>query len=151
MVMARTRHSKKTLALLAQFPELSDWIINNMTPSQLMTVKESPIDTVWFGDGHPLNSQELGVQLWRAYQHAVVFELECKWGEDENFFLPPTGCDRLVYFHHMVCDGIKLYAWAEPEVLDKIVERHRREIEAATGPAQASASQPGANSRQNRL
>lgn len=146
-----SKHSKKTLALVAQFPEFYDWIIGNLTPSQLVSVQQAPLDTVWFGEGHPLNSQELGVQLWRAYRRAVIFELECKWGEDEDFALPTIGCDRLVYFHHMVCDGIKLFAWAEPTMLAEIVERQRIEIEAAAGPVQPPAVQPGNAGRSPRL
>ena len=146
-----TKHSKKTLALLAQFPEFYDWIVGNLTPCQLVAMQQTPLDTVWFGEGHPLNSQELGVQLWRAYRHAVIFELECKWGEDSDFALPPIGCDRLVYFHHTVCDGIKLFAWEEPSMLAEIVERQRREIETAAGPAQHPAVQLGSHGHSPRL
>lgn len=145
------KHSKKTLALLAQFPGFNDWIVNNLTPEQLVAVIQSPTHTVWFGEGHPLNSQELAVQLWRAYREAVVFELECRWGEDEDHSLPPIGCDRLAYFHQSVCDAIGLFATEQPELVDQTVQRVRREIEAATGLGQPPTSETGAAERRNRL
>lgn len=146
-----SKHSKKTLALLAQFPGFDDWIINNLTADQLHAVMDAPLGVVMFGEAHPLNSQELGVQLWRAYRDAVVFEMECRWGEDENHAIPPLGCDRLAYFHEAVCDAIKLYAREQPELLDKTVERQRREIEVATGTAQLSPGQAGGAERRNQL
>lgn len=146
-----SKHSKKTLALLAQFPRFDDWIINNLTPDQLMMVKESQFDTVWFGEGHPLNSQELCVQLWRAYRKAVVFELECRWGNFDDHARPPTGCEPLVYFHQSVCNAMGLFVGEQPELLDKAVERQRRDIDASTGPAQPTGNLPGAPERQNRL
>ena len=144
-------HSKKTLALLAQFPGFDDWIINNLTPDQLLEVIQTPLYVVCFREGHPLNSQELGVQLWRAYRSAVVFELECRWGEDENHAIPPLGCDRLAYFHESVCVAIGLFATEQPELLDQTVERMRREIEVSTGPAQSSPEQAATAERRNRL
>lgn len=146
-----SKHSKKTLALLAQFPGFDDWIINNLTPDQLLAVIQTPLDVVMFGEAHPLNSQELGVQLWRAYRDSVVFELECRWGEDDNHAIPPVGCDRLVYFHESVCNAIGLFATEQPELLDKTVERMRREIEVSTGPAQSPPGQAGAAERRNWL
>jgi len=146
-----SRHSKKTLALKAQFPVIADWIINNLTPDQLIVVMESSFNTLWFGEDHPLNSQELGVQLWRAYRNQVVFELECLWGEDRSYALAPVNCDRFVYFHAAVCVAVGNYAREQSELMDGIVERQRREIEASTGPAQPIVGQSGAGKRQNRL
>ncbi len=146
-----SKPSKKTLALLAQFPEFFDWIVGNLTPEQLLATQEAPSFTVWFGEGHPLNNQELAVQVWRAYRRSVVFELECRWGEDADYTRPPKGCNRLAYFHESVCTAVGNFATEEPELLEGIVARQRCEIEAATGPAQLPASQPAGAERRPRL
>ena len=129
-----SKHSKKTLELLAQHPAFDSWIINNLTPEQLDAVRLSEFDQVWFGDAHPLNSEELGVLLWRAYRKAVVFELKYRWGDNANYDSPPAGCEPAAYFHQSVCNAISLFVNEQPELMDKTVERHRREIEEASGP-----------------
>jgi len=145
------KQSKSTMALLAQFPGFDDWIINNLTPNQLLAVMQTRLGVVGFGEAHPLNSRELGVQLWRAYRYEVVFELNCRWGDDENHAIPPLGCNRFAYFHEAVCDAIKLFARAQPELLKKTVERQRSEIEVSTGPAQSPPEPAPAAERRNRL
>lgn len=146
-----SKHSKKTLALLVQFPGFYDWIINNFTPDQLIMVKESQFDTVWFGEGHPLNSQELCVQLWRAYRGAVVFELKCRWGNFNDHARPPAGSDPFVYFHQSVCNAIGLFVGEQPELLDEVVKRHRCDIEMSTGPGRLAGNLPKVTKRKNRL
>jgi len=146
-----SKHSKKTLALLAQYPNFDDWIINNLSAEQLQAVMEAPFGTASFGDGHPLNSRKLGVQLWRAYWDQVVFELECVWGEDENHAIPPSGCDRHAYFHESVCMAVGNYANEQSELMEGVVARQRREIEVAASPAQSSVSAPGNFDRGKRL
>jgi len=145
------KHSKATLALLAQYPELGDWVINNLSAEQLQAVMQAPFGTVGFGEGHPLNSQVLGVQLWRAYRDQVVFELECVWGEDENHAIPPGGCHPHEYFHQSVCMAIGNYANEQSELMEGVVERRRREIEMAAGPARQPIGQPGEVDRRKRL
>lgn len=145
------KHSKKTLALLAQFPGFDDWIINNLTPEQIMAVVSSSFDAVFFGKGHPLNSQELGVQLWRAYKRAVVFEMQYRWGDDSDYFHPPDGCEPLTYFHQSVCNAIGLFVREQPELLDKSVERHRRDIEISADQAQPNRNPSRATERRNQL
>lgn len=146
-----TKHSKATLTLLAQFPTFDDWIINNLTPDQLVVVMKSTVGKTSFGDGHPLNSQKLCVQLWRAYKRAVLFELEYRsskgWGYSSSLAHP----DRLAYFHRAVCIAIGLYLFEQPELLDKAVERTRREIADSAGPAQSPTNPQGSLKRRNRL
>ena len=136
-----SKASKRTLALLGEFPYFSDWITNNLRPDQLIAVRDSERGAVDFGDGHPLSSQETGVELWRAYKSAVLFELKCRW-PDENFSRPFDGIDHLSYFHSMVGIAVGLYVSEQPELLEATVERQRREIEAATGPARRPTGQP---------
>jgi hypothetical protein len=146
------KHSKATLALLAQFPTFDDWIINNLTPDQINAVLQSPFEVVFFGESHPLNTQDLGVQLWRAYRGAVLFELKGRWGgSDQDHVHPPPDSDPLSYFHQMVCNAIALFASEQPELLENAAARQRREIEAATGPAQPAGKSSGAAKRSKRL
>ena len=140
------KHSKKTLALLAQFPNFEDWIISNLSADQLHALMNAPLWEVGFGAGHPLNSQRLGVELWRAYLGQVVFELECLWGEDEDHTKPFLGVDRNEYFHAAVCIAIGNYAREQGELMEGVIERQRREI------AQAMAAAPiGQPARRPRL
>lgn len=125
------KHSKATLALLDRYPDFDDWIINNLSPSELIKVRDTRLDVVSPEDKHPLTDQALGVQLWRAYKSSVVFELRTRWPDGGDFYTPPAGCDRLAYFHKSVWMAVGLFAADQPELLDRTVERHRREIEDA--------------------
>lgn len=145
-----SKYSKSTVALLAQFPAFDDWIVNNLTPDQLIAVRESCLGEVSFGDGHPMDSQVLGVQLWRAYRPAVLFELKCRWPE-KCFSQPLKGCDRLAHFHQSVCMAIGLFVAEQPELIDKIIELQRREIETATGFAKSSSNPMNATGNARRL
>ncbi|SDW49977.1 hypothetical protein SAMN05518669_101803 [Variovorax sp. YR634] len=138
------RHSKKTLALLARYPTLEDWIINNLSADQLHALMNAPMWEVAFGDSHPLTSQRLGVELWRAYWDQVVFELECLLGEDEDHAIAPTGCDRNAYFHESVCFAIGNYAREQDELMDGVIERQKQEIAQAMAavPMEQAASRP---------
>ncbi len=141
-----SKHSKKTLALLARHPTLEDWIISNLSSDQLHALMTAPVGEVAFGEGHPLTSQRLGVELWRAYRDQVVFELECLLGEDEDHAIAPTGSDRHAYFHASVCVAIGNYAREQDELMEGVIERQRREI------AQAMAAAPtGQTARRPRL
>lgn len=145
------KHSKATLALLAQFPGFDDWIINNLTHSQLTEFTTEGPSKV-FSEGHPLIHVEMGVKLWRAYKSAVVFELNYRQQKSlMDFTQEVRGIHRLAYYHELVCMAISCFVREQPELLDKIVERMRREIEDSTGPAQLTASQSGAVERRNRL
>lgn len=138
--------SKKTLALLARHPTLEDWIISNLSADQLHAVMNAPMWQFAFGEGHPLTSQRLGVELWRAYRAQVVFELECLWDEDEDHTKPFLGVDRNEYFHDAVCIAIGNYAREQDELMEGVIERQRREI------AQAMAAAPiGQPERRPRL
>ena len=140
------KHSKKTLALLAQFPNFDDWIINNLSSDQLHALMTAPMGEVAFGEGHPLTSQRLSVELWRAYRDQVVFELECLLGEDEDHTKPFLGVDRNEYFHDAVCIAIGNYAREQDELMEGVIERQKREI------AQAMAAVPiGQPARRPRL
>jgi hypothetical protein len=140
------KHSKKTLALLAQFPNFDDWIINNLSADQLHALMNAPMWGFAFGVGHPLTSQRLGVELWRAYRDQVVFELECLWGEDEDHTKPFRGVDRNEYFHDAVCIAIGNYAREQDDLMEEVIERQKREI------AQAMAAVPiGQPARRPRL
>ena len=140
------KHSKKTLALLAQFPNFDNWIINNLSAEQLYAVMQAQMGAVNFGGNHPLTSQLLGVALWRAYRDQVIFELECIWGEDNDYTqLAPT-CDRNEYFHASVCIAIGNYAREQDELMEAVIERQKGEI------AQAMAAAPiGQPERRPRL
>lgn len=126
------RPSKKTLALLARHPQLDDWIINNLSAEQLQAVMQAPLGTGNFGGDHPLNSQSLGVALWRAYRDQIVFELECIWGDGWDYTRPSPTCDRNAYFHASVCTAIGNYATDQDELMEGVIERQRREIAQAT-------------------
>jgi hypothetical protein len=140
------KHSKKTLALLARHPTLKDWIISNLSADQLHAVMNAPMWLFDLGEAHPLTSQRLGVELWRAYRDQVVFELECLWGEDEDHTKPFRGVDRNEYFHEAVRIAIGNYAREQDELMDGVIERQRREI------AQAMADAPiGQPARRPRL
>lgn len=141
-----SKPSKKTLALLAQFPNFDDWIINNLSADQLQALMDAPLWEVAFGDGHPLTSQRLGVELWRAYRDQVIFEMECIWGEDYDYTQPSRNCNRHAYFHASVCIAIGNYAREQDELMEGVIERQRREI------AQAMAAAPtGQPARRPRL
>jgi len=141
-----SKPSKATLALRAQFPALDHWIVENLSANQLTHLMEC----MWppSAEGHPMCSEQLAVSLWRAYKSEVIFELECRWGGLN--FNPQPGPAGYPDIHIWVCGAIALYATAQPELLDRIVARERREIEAATGPAHLGAiSRSG--ERRNRL
>ena len=131
-----SKYSKKTLALLAQFPNFENWIINNLSAEQLYAVMQTQMGTVNFGGDHPLNSQLLGVALWRAYRDQVIFELECIWGEDNDYTQPAPTCDKNEYFHAQVCIAIGNYAREQDELMEAVIERQKGEI------AQAMAAAP---------
>ena len=143
-----SKHSKATIALLAQFPCFDDWIVENLSASQLMRLTEcdGPQD---LEEGHPLWSEAVGVKLWRAYKQAVLFELQCRWGD--NDFDPPLGPDRPPCIHAWVCTAIALYATEQPELVDRAVARQRREIAEASGPAQTGTANLETGARRNRL
>ena len=122
------RLSKKTLAHLAQYPTLADWVIKSLSVEQLQALMQAPCGMVSFEEGHPLNSQSLGVQLWRAHRRQVVFELECLWGEDEDYSKAPRGPERNEYFHAAVCFAIGNYAREQSELMQGVIERQRCEI-----------------------
>ena len=141
-----SKHSKKTLALLAQFPNFDSWIINNLSAEQLYAVMQTQMGAVNFGGNHPLNSQLLGVALWRAYRDQIIFELECIWGEDNDYTQPAPTCDRNEYFHASVCIAIGNYAREQDELMEAVIERQKGEI------AQAMAAAPiGQPERRPRL
>lgn len=137
-------HSKKTIALLSQHPTFSDWIVNNLSASQLASISNSPDSTVSFGEGHPLSCEALGVQLWKAYTSSIIYELAFRHGDLENYGTPVFNGFAPAYYHQAVCDAIKYFAYEEPDLLKQIVAKQRAEIEASTGPAQTLGSTAGA-------
>ena len=142
-----SKPSKKTVALLAQFPALDHWIVGNLSASQLTHLTEH-FEPQQLDPEHPLSSEAVGVGLWRAYKSEVLFELGCRGGISE--FRPPKGPAGYACIHLLVCAAIALYATAQPELVDRAIARERGEIEAATGPAQAGGVSK-ASERRNRL
>jgi hypothetical protein len=135
------KHREATLALRAQFPEFKDWITNNLTPEQLVAVMYSKLGTTSFGGDHPLNDVGLGAQLYWAYEDTVKFcAIEQPfWHYPLLWFPGAAAADEERMLHGWVCLAMRTFGRLEPEVLDLIVQRHRRELEAAMGPGH----QPG--------
>jgi hypothetical protein len=143
------RQSKATQALLAQFPTFRDWIVYNLTPDQLCQIGASSIEATAFPGDHPLNSRKLGVQLWRAFEGAVVFAAFYPYPGE--FICPTTADDRQERFHRRVCMAIHLLLTREPELLVQSAERHRGDIDAATGFGQPRTGHPEAGNGRIRL
>ncbi len=143
------KESKATLALLARFPTFSDWITQNLTPEQLMAVRDTPIGMTNFGGDHPLNNQELGAQLWQAYKAVTLFELRDAWFE-VDYRQAPAAWDRQRHHHQSACMVVALLVVEQRELLDTTIEHHRREIETVTGAGHSPTTRPVAD-RRNRL
>ena len=143
-----SKPSKKTLALLAQFPCFDDWIVENLSASQLIRLTQCG-DPKDLGEEHPLRSEELGVSLWRAYKSEVLFELKCRWPEGD--FDLAQGPNRHAWIPVWVCMAIALYATAQPELVDRVLARQRREIADACSPAQTGTEISKETARRNRL
>lgn len=145
------KQSKASLALLARFPTFRDWMINNLTPEQVLALREVRPGPGHDDGSHPLYSSfSVAVRLCQAYRDEISSELRrlnlpSSRGRSAGLSDWKSACRFWVY------SAAYLIAASDSGLLNLTVQRQRREIEAAAGPGHQPGSLPGTAQRRNRL
>jgi hypothetical protein len=144
------KQSKATLALLARFPTFRDWMINNLTPEQVLALIEMRPSPGYYDGSHPLSGFAVAVGLCQAYRDAISFAVRgSDWATYRANARRLSG--RKVYCRVWVLSAAHVIAASDSELLDLTVQRQRREIEAAAGRGRPPASLPGTAQRRTWL
>lgn len=115
--------SKKTMALLAQYPTFQEWVVKNLTASQLDAIRHSPRDSVCFPHGNPLNDEKFAAGVFRAYRSEVVGQLQYQFASLDEFDFMRGGQSTFdAFYHHALITAIALMTKEYPEVLQQVVD-----------------------------
>lgn len=111
------KHSKNTLALLAQYPGLREWVLGNLTLTDLDAICHSPRDCVAFGGNHPLNDQKLAAGVFRAYRQEAIGCLKYQFESLEHFDeMRGQGASWDAFYHHALITAIACMVAEDPAV-----------------------------------
>lgn len=141
------KHSKATLA---RFPTFRDWVLGNLTVAQIEAMCEAQRGSLWFGDDHPLNCEDIAMEVFRAYRSEVVGQLEYQFVSLGHFgMIRGYGATRAQFHHHALIVSIVFMTMEHPEVIEEArraeaVAAERREIDAAADTSKQTAAPAGA-------
>lgn len=115
--------SKNTVALLARFPTFRDWVVNNLTPTQLDAVCHAPRGTLSFGTGHPLNDQKFVAGVFRAYRSDVIAQIRYEFSSF-NMFVAARGKGATIdeTYQNSVVWAIVFLTQEHPEVYQEAMD-----------------------------
>ncbi|NHZ81570.1 hypothetical protein F2P44_20150 [Massilia sp. CCM 8695] len=112
------KHSKKTLALLAQCPTFRNWILQNLTRKQLDEICHAPRASRLFSSAHPLNDEKLAATVFRAYRQDAIGCIKYQFESLEHFGeMRGHGPTWNAFYHHALITAIALMVVECPEVL----------------------------------
>lgn len=112
------KHSKNSIALLAQHPTFRDWVLQNLTPRQIDEVCQSPRGSLSFSIGHPLNDEKLAAAVFRAYRQEVIGCIQYQFANLEDFgVMRGQGTTWNAFYHGSLINAIALMVEEYPEVL----------------------------------
>jgi hypothetical protein len=127
--MASNR-SKHTIALLASYPTFQEWVVKNLTLSQIDTVCNSPRFEVSLPMAHPLGDEKFAAGVFRAYRSEVVWLIKSQYESLEDFDMMRGGQETFdALYHHALITAIAFMTDESPEVLQQVVD----DREAASG------------------
>ena len=112
------KHSKPTLALLAAYPTLRDWVIQNLTTKQLDEIGDTSRGSLSFSGDHPLKDEKLAATVFRAYRQQAVGCIKYQFEGLEHFGeMRGHGPTLDAFYHHALITAIALMVKEYPEVL----------------------------------
>ena len=112
------KHSKDTLALLAQYPTFREWVLQNLTAKQLDEICHAPRGSLSFIGEHPLNDEKLAATVFRAYRQQAIGCLTYQFESLEHFGeMRGHGPTWDAFYHHALITAIALMVVENPEVL----------------------------------
>ncbi len=112
------KHSKKTVALKAQFPTLQDWVAQNLTTGHLGEICQAPRDRVIFSAAHPLNDEKAAAAVFRAYKQEAIWCIKSRFDSLAHFDdMRGQGETWDELYHHALLTAIACMVDEHPEVL----------------------------------
>lgn len=112
------KESKNTIALRAENPTLRDWVVNNLTVSDLKAVCNARNNAVSFGIDHPLNDEKMVAAVFRAYRQEAIWCIKYQFATMDQFkIMRGQGTTWDAFYHHALITAIALMIAENPEIM----------------------------------
>jgi hypothetical protein len=116
------RQSKNTMALLAQFPTFQEWVVKNLTLTQIDEIGDSSQFEADLPASHPLHDEKFAAGIFRAYRPEVVTQIQYEFDDLDHFDMMRGGQVTFDASFHLLLLWAIVYMTQEfPEVLEQVV------------------------------